>query len=303
MSIVNWHSKLQVLSLDFHPVSGCPATAGADHEIKIWGISSSGGSDDEVPTATFQAALTCNGSGNAHNSAVNVVRFSPCGEYLASGADDGSIIVRKLHRSGDYSEAWNQVHKMLLLHRMKVLDLQWSHDSAFIVSASADTTCVIWDASKGKVHQELRGHQNHVKGEAWDPSEQYIASLSSDRSCKIYANKPKEGTRMNFVCEHTLVKEPVVESHLFYDDEKLPSFFRRLAWSPDGSFLLLPAGISSSKGSSSYIMSRHDLSRPATQLIGPSATVAVRFCPVLFKRRRPNSGYVEGYLFCQGLLQ
>jgi len=43
--------------------------------------------------------------------------------------------------------------------------------------------------------------------------------------------------------------------------------------------------------------------RPATQLIGPSATVAVRFCPVLFKRRRPNSGYVEGYLFCQGLLQ
>ena len=99
---------------------------------------------------------------------------------------------------------------------MKVLDLQWSHDSAFIVSASADTTCVIWDASKGnssdsyssgKVHQELRGHQNHVKGVAWDPSEQYIASLSSDRSCKIYANKPKEGTRMNFVCEHTLVKE------------------------------------------------------------------------------------------------
>ena len=118
---------------------------------------------------------------------------------------------------------------------MKVLDLQRSHDSAFIVSASADTTCVIWDASKGnssdyrlsegyfelffwmgcmshsyssgKVHQELRGHQNHVKGVAWDPSEQYIASLSSDRSCKIYANKPKEGTRMNFVCEHTLVKE------------------------------------------------------------------------------------------------
>ena len=30
MSIVNWHSKLQVLSLDFHPVSGCLATAGAD---------------------------------------------------------------------------------------------------------------------------------------------------------------------------------------------------------------------------------------------------------------------------------
>lgn len=33
-----------------------------------------------------------------------------------------------------------------------------------------------------------------------------------------------------------------VKSHLFHD-ETLPSFFRRLAWSPDGSFLLVPAGI------------------------------------------------------------
>lgn len=32
------------------------------------------------------------------------------------------------------------------------------------------------------------------------------------------------------------------KSHMFHD-ETLPSFFRRLAWSPDGSFLLVPAGI------------------------------------------------------------
>lgn len=32
------------------------------------------------------------------------------------------------------------------------------------------------------------------------------------------------------------------KSHLFHD-ETLASFFRRLAWSPDGSFLLVPAGI------------------------------------------------------------
>ena len=33
-----------------------------------------------------------------------------------------------------------------------------------------------------------------------------------------------------------------VKSHLFHD-ETLPSFFRRLKWSPDGSFLLVPAGM------------------------------------------------------------
>lgn len=32
-----------------------------------------------------------------------------------------------------------------------------------------------------------------------------------------------------------------IKNHLFLD-ETLPSFFRRLSWSPDGSFLLVPAG-------------------------------------------------------------
>jgi WD40 repeat protein len=34
-------------------------------------------------------------------------------------------------------------------HHKDVLDLQWSHDSVFLVSASVDNTCIIWDAVKG----------------------------------------------------------------------------------------------------------------------------------------------------------
>lgn len=33
-----------------------------------------------------------------------------------------------------------------------------------------------------------------------------------------------------------------LKQHLFHD-ETLPSFFRRLAWSPDASFLVVPSGI------------------------------------------------------------
>jgi len=62
----------------------------------------------------------------------------------------------------------------------------------------------------GTVHQKLEGHLHYVQGVAWDPLGQYIASLSSDRTCKIYANKPqgksKNAERLNFVCQHTLVK-------------------------------------------------------------------------------------------------
>jgi len=155
------------------------------------------------------------------------------------------------------------------------------------------------------VQQKLEGHLHYVQGVAWDPLGQYIASLSSDRTCKIYANKPqgksKNAEKMNFVCQHTLVKieypnhdesKPTVKSHLFHD-ETLPSFFRRLAWSPDGSFLILPAGLSKHSSeviNTAYIISRRDLSRPAIQLPGASkAIVAVRFCPVLFTPRGSNS--------------
>ena len=34
-------------------------------------------------------------------------------------------------------------------HRKDVLDLQWSSDGSFLVSASVDNSCIIWDANKG----------------------------------------------------------------------------------------------------------------------------------------------------------
>ncbi|KAJ1266838.1 hypothetical protein BS78_07G009500 [Paspalum vaginatum] len=297
---INWHEEHPVLSLDFHPASGRLATAGADHDVKIWVISSDG-SAGKLPTVTFQSGLVPNGT--AHSFAVNVVRFSPSGEFLASGADAGGITLWRL-QTVDSGEAW-KTHKALLFHHKDVLDLQWSHDSAFLVSASVDNTCIVWDAIKGTVHQKLEGHMHYVQGVAWDPLGQYIASLSSDRTCRIYANKPqgrsKNADKMNFVCQHTLVKaeyqshdesKPPVKSHLFHD-ETLPSFFRRLAWSPDGSFLVLPAGLSKHSSeviNTAYIMSRRDLSRPAIQLPGANtAIVAVRFCPVLFKPRGSNT--------------
>lgn len=134
----------------------------------------------------------------------------------------------------------------------------------------------------GSVHQILDAHFHYVQGVAWDPLGKYAASLSSDRTCRIYVNKPSKAKgvdRSNYVCQHVISKaESTVadeskvstiifssscftlqgrkflhnqiyltviqstRSHLFLD-ETLPSFFRRLAWSPDGSFLLVPSGI------------------------------------------------------------
>ncbi|KAJ4951108.1 hypothetical protein NE237_027940 [Protea cynaroides] len=288
---INWHDTKPVLTLDFHPQSGILATGGADNDIKLW-LVNSGEAQKKVPTASYQSCLSY------HGSSVNILRFSPPGEHLASGADGGELLIWKLHAT-EAGQTW-KVLKTLLFHRKDVLDLQWSTDGAYLISGSVDNSCIIWDANKGSVHQILDGHLHYVQGVAWDPLGHYVASLSSDRTCRIYMNKPpakmKGLEKMNYVCQHVVSKagqqlgddNKTCKNHLFHD-ETLPSFFRRLAWSPDGSFLLIPAGsykFSSTSDSvnTAYIFPRKDLSRPAVQLPGATKPiVAVRFCPIVFQ--------------------
>ncbi|KAI9164745.1 hypothetical protein LWI28_001172 [Acer negundo] len=293
---INWHDTKPVLTLDFHPVSGLLATGGADYDIKLWLISS-GEAQKKIPTATYQNSLSY------HGSAVNILRFSPSGEQLASGADGGELLLWKLH-STETGQTW-KVLKTLSFHRKDVLDLEWSTDGSFLISGSVDNSCIVWDINKGSVVQILDDHFHYVQGVAWDPLSKYAASLSSDRTCRIYANKPtktKGVEKINYVCQHVITKagsqsvddSKSAKNHLFHD-ETLPSFFRRLAWSPDGSFLLVPAGShkispTSETLNTAYIFSRKDLSRPALQLPGGSKPViAVRFCPLAFSLRGPNS--------------
>ncbi|CAA7034794.1 unnamed protein product [Microthlaspi erraticum] len=300
---ISWHDGKPVLTLDFHPISGLLATAGADHDIKLWLINS-GQAQKKLPSVTYQSSLTY------HGCAVNTIRFSLSGELLASGADGGELIIWKLHTS-ETNQSW-KVHKSLSFHRKDVLDLQWSPDGAFLISGSVDNSCIIWDVNKGSVHQILDSHCHYVQGVAWDPLGEYAASLSSDRTCRIYVNRPqkkgkkKSDEKMNYVCQHVITKvdqkrkdeTKKTKTHLFHD-ETLPSFFRRLSWSPDGSFLLIPAGslklLPTSKAlNATYVFSRKDLSRPALQLpVASKPVVVVRFCPVAFKLRGSNTG--EGF--------
>jgi hypothetical protein len=85
--------------------------------------------------------------------------------------------------------------------------------------------------------------------------------------------------------------KPPPRAPLFHD-ENMPSFFRRLAWSPDGSFLAAPAGMQPGRDARApprnvtWLFKRRVWGAPAAALPCPPAAggraVAVRFCPVLF---------------------
>lgn len=83
---ITWHSKEgsknePLLSVDVHPTLPILATAGADWEVKLWKIHEV--STDTETNVSIEYICTLTG----HQKTVNVLRFSPNGECLATAGD------------------------------------------------------------------------------------------------------------------------------------------------------------------------------------------------------------------------
>lgn len=199
------------------------------------------------------------------------MRFSPDGLTLASAGDDGAIVLWKDQGErpgggggGAFGEAprptgsvnWRPL--MLGNCGADVYDLCWSPSGERLFSGCVSGSCIVWDAATKKKLQEISEHEHFVQGVTWDPRDEFLVSMSGDRSARIYRGGGT-GAGAEYVCCNVLTKRlqlpPPTDAagtppagalkqkttELFLDDS-VPSFFRRLSWSPDGSFLLLPCG-------------------------------------------------------------
>lgn len=306
---ISWHNRDPVLSIDIQQSKGgCPpyrlVTGGTDSHVVIWYVTV-----NENGLASVEVAADL----QRHQKAVNTVRFSPSGQYLASGDDESVIIIWKPKTEHDISELTvneNEVNKeqwvlfkFLRGHLEDVYDLSWSLDSSHLISGSIDNTAILWDVAKGRNLGILSGHGGFVQGVAWDPKNKYAATLSSDRTCRIHNVTSKKLSAK--IYKTTLPVPPTSEMDgkvlkLFHDDT-LKSFFRRLSFSPDGQLLVTPSGIieypdSGKHINATYIFSRYDFSRPVVYLPSPREyTVAVRFCPLLFQLHEGSSLFALPY--------
>lgn len=293
---ISWHQKEPIFSVDFCPQTWKLASCGADFTVKIWRIKEK--ADDDVSIGIeFLANL------DRHAKPVNVVRFSPNGKFLASAGDDGTIILWKLNENEKCSpdifedngivnkESW-MVHKMLRGHIEDVYDLAWSPDSAKLISGSVDNSAILWDAVKGQSQKILTDHKHYVQGVCWDPRNFYVATHSSDRSCRLYQTTSHR-------CMHNIHKNTTMYkkngqltkskySRMFMD-ETMQSFFRRCTFSPDGSFLFLPAGLCDGEQKpkkTTYVFARGHYKWPIRHLPGSKkATVAVKCSPIVYELR------------------
>lgn len=293
---ISWHGRDPVLSIDFQPNKTDVfrlASGGTDSHVLIWYITY-----EENKTVKIECASDL----YRHNKSVNVVRFSPSGEFLASGDDEGTMFIWELREreqmidppnedENPNKEYWYPV-KLLRGHLDDIYDICWSRDGNFLVSSSMDNTVIVWDMQKYVKSHIFSDFKGYVQGVCWDPCNQYIASVGSDRTLRIHnINSKKNVCKISKAPWTNSTEKGTFKARLFFDDT-LQSYFRRLSFTPDGELLIVPSGIIE-KGekvtNSCYVFSRHVLNKPALSLpTGEKYTVAVKCNPFLYKLRKSN---------------
>ncbi|KAG6007827.1 hypothetical protein E4U54_008782 [Claviceps lovelessii] len=210
---ITWHDQTApIYSAHFEPSGkGRLATAGGDNHVRIWKLISDG------PERKVDYLSTL----SKHNQAVNVVRWAPKGEILASAGDDGNVILwvpSDLPPSNfgadaqDDKESWRAKH-MCRSSGAEIYDLAWSPDAAHFIIGSMDNIARIYNANSGTLVRQIAEHSHYVQGVTWDPLNEYIATQSSDRSVHIYSLKTKDG---QYTLSHD-DKPPRLASHIKAD--------------------------------------------------------------------------------------
>ncbi|WPG97913.1 WD40 repeat-like protein [Acrodontium crateriforme] len=193
--LVAWHEdNAPIYSAHFEPNGkGRLATAGGDHHVRLWKVDATG----DERKVTYLSTLT------KHTQAVNVVRWCPKGEVLASAGDDGNVLLWVPSESPAFQSNMDENQEDVEHWRVKTMcrsssgaeiyDLAWSPDGSFFITGSMDNVARIYNATNGQTVRQIAEHNHYVQGVAWDPLNEYVATQSSDRSVHIYTLKTKDG--------------------------------------------------------------------------------------------------------------
>ena len=126
------------------------SVANVDQNWKIWEVES-GELHKEGATHDGNGACICEVPGVAtegcpviaHTAGLNVSAFSPCGQKLATGSLDYTVIM--------WDAATGQAVHRMAGHAMAVTSISFSADGAQLASGSHDSSVKLWDATSGSL--------------------------------------------------------------------------------------------------------------------------------------------------------
>lgn len=188
---------------------------------------------------------------NSHQSDIWTVKFSPKGNWLASGSVDstvhiwdiesGNIILTIKQPNGitylDFSPDGNHLatasydakvriwklpegvlEKELIAHAGTVWSLDFSPDGKKIASCGDDTTVKIWNVESGQIMLTLQGHTRNVWDVKFSPYGASLASGSFDKTLRVW--NVSDGKLLRVLTNHT---DAIVALAFSHDGQKLVS--------------------------------------------------------------------------------
>lgn len=167
MPEIIWHDRDSLLSVDFQTQENDGVdfyklvTCSLRKEVRIWKMDFR-----MLPFGIEDLGVYFIANLVGHRTTVNVARFSPDGQFLASGDCDGCIIIWKIDtnspnlispRDDDFPsnvENWVR-YKTPLSHNSDICSLCWSPDSKRFAIVSNDESFAIYEANTGDIQSNI----------------------------------------------------------------------------------------------------------------------------------------------------
>ena len=274
------HHTRAVNAVRWSPDGARLASAGDGGEVYLWAART-------PDPASFRPAATL----RAHSDDVFDVAWAPDGSALATASLDNAAAVFDV--AGDAPVVRRAAS--LEGHKHYVQGVAWDPAGAMVATQSADRSARVWARKRG-------GGKRPAPG-ASAPARPPCAAVAPSLTCLATLARRPGNVGRPATADAADAADPLAppapppppRAPLFAD-ETLPSFFRRLAWSPDGSCLATPAALlapaaggGSGRGAAhgAFLYARGAWDAPLLELPSVRPVVAVRFCPVLFRLDPP----------------
>ena len=117
-----------------------------------------------------------------HDGSIPSVSFSPDGKFLASGGDDGKVILWDLH--GRKLREFHNEHQEWA-HRGIVRSISFSPDGQRLATAGDDGKARLWDL-QGRQLAEFSGHEGEVYSVSFSPNRKLLATGGKDDTIRLW---------------------------------------------------------------------------------------------------------------------
>ncbi|TDH68685.1 hypothetical protein CCR75_003757 [Bremia lactucae] len=282
----------------FSPNGTYLASASDDTSIILWTKPKTAGDDWRWGQISSLSAVDRTILSLGHRGDITDLSWSPDSAFLASSSVDNRCVIWDVEK-GEVAERRKD-------HAQYVQGVAWDPLNEFIVTASNDRTCRVYSLSGFEAATRPNGKKQGRKFmciqtiKTREFSEKHVSIIMTPIAKD---DKVAEAEDAEMAVGDAARKAAAALKHRMFLDDTCPAFARRLSWTPDGSYVLMPTGLYRSSESASpvntvYAFSRGNFCQPTLHLPGQEkASLAVRCSPVMYELRRQSGDYPVNNLF------